>query len=115
MDRLDETGSYSFTIRRGWPCSSPRSLMLVCVASEIRRPGRPSMATSAKSYRVVDDRAAVSRASNWRWDRPIKPGRYRLVPLRLAGGPPHPQAQTVVTATAAGYTGVVLRFYTGIV
>jgi len=36
------------------------------VASKIRRPSRPSMATSAKSYRFGDWRAAVSSASNCR-------------------------------------------------
>jgi hypothetical protein len=35
-------------------------------ASKIRRPSRPSMATSAKSYRFGDRRAAVSSASNCR-------------------------------------------------
>jgi hypothetical protein len=30
----------------------------------------PSMATSAKSYRFADSRAAVSRASNCRWVNP---------------------------------------------
>ena len=33
-----------------WPCSSPRSAMSALVASKIRRPSRPSMATRAKSY-----------------------------------------------------------------
>jgi hypothetical protein len=36
------------------------------VASKIGRPSSPSMATSAKSYRRGDCRAAMSRASNCR-------------------------------------------------
>ena len=32
-----------------WPCSSPRSAISALVASKIRKPSRPSMATSAKS------------------------------------------------------------------
>ncbi len=32
-----------------WPCSSPRSAMFAPVASKIRKPRRPSMATKAKS------------------------------------------------------------------
>jgi hypothetical protein len=40
--------------------------MSVPVASKIRKPSRPSMATSAKSYGFADWRAAVSRASNCR-------------------------------------------------
>ena len=40
--------------------------MLAPVASKIRRPSSPSMATGAKSYRFADSRAAVSRASNCR-------------------------------------------------
>jgi hypothetical protein len=32
-----------------WPCSSPRSPMSAPVASKIRKPSSPSMATSAKS------------------------------------------------------------------
>jgi hypothetical protein len=44
--------------------------MSALVASKIRRPSRPSMATSAKSYRFADSRAAVSRASNCRWVNP---------------------------------------------
>jgi hypothetical protein len=41
------------------------------VASKIRRPSRPSMATSAKSYGSGDSRAAVSSASNCRWVNPM--------------------------------------------
>ena len=37
---------------------------------EIRSPSRPSIATSAKSYRLADSRAAVSIASNCRWVNP---------------------------------------------
>ncbi|SRR6266571_1590634 len=40
------------------------------VASKIRRPSRPSMATRAKSFRLADSRAAVSRASNCRCVKP---------------------------------------------
>ena len=37
---------------------------------KMRRPSRPSMVTRAKSYRLVDVRAAVSMASNCRWVSP---------------------------------------------
>ena len=40
------------------------------VASKIRKPSSPSMATSAKSHGFDDSRAAVSRASNCRWVNP---------------------------------------------
>ena len=40
------------------------------VASKIRRPSSPSIATSAKSHGFSDSRAAVSRASNCRWVNP---------------------------------------------
>ena len=40
------------------------------VASKIRRPSSPSMATSAKSHGFAESRAAVSRASNCRWVNP---------------------------------------------
>ena len=40
------------------------------VASKIRKPSSPSMATSAKSHRFVDSRAAVGSASNCRWVKP---------------------------------------------
>jgi len=49
-----------------WPCSSPRSPMSAPVASKIRRPSSPSMATRAKSFGLADSRAAVSRVSNCR-------------------------------------------------
>jgi hypothetical protein len=49
-----------------WPCSSPRSAIFALVASKIRKPSRPGMATSAKSHGLADSRAAVSRASNCR-------------------------------------------------
>ena len=58
------------TRRTRWPCSSPRSAMSLPVASKIRSPSRPSMATRAKSYGLGEWRAAVSRASNWRWVNP---------------------------------------------
>jgi hypothetical protein len=58
------------TRRTRWPCSSPRSAMSAEVASKIRKPSRPSMATSAKSYQFGDWRSAVSRASNCRWVNP---------------------------------------------
>jgi hypothetical protein len=44
--------------------------MFALVASKIRKPSRPSMATSAKSEEFGDSRAAVSRASNCRWVNP---------------------------------------------
>ena len=44
--------------------------MSVPAASKIRKPSRPSMATSAKSHGFGDWRAAVSRASNCRWVNP---------------------------------------------
>jgi hypothetical protein len=53
-----------------WPCSSPRSVTSVAQASKIRKPSRPSVATRAKSLRLVDSRAVVSSASNCRWVRP---------------------------------------------
>lgn len=40
------------------------------VASKIRKPSRPSMATRAKSLMLADSLAAVSSASNCRCDRP---------------------------------------------
>jgi hypothetical protein len=40
------------------------------VASKIRKPSSPGMATSAKSYGFADSRAAVSRASNCRCVNP---------------------------------------------
>ncbi len=48
------------------PCSSPRSAISAPVASKIRNPSRPSIATSAKSDGFDDLRAYVSRASNCR-------------------------------------------------
>jgi hypothetical protein len=53
-----------------WPCSSPRSVISAPVASKIRKPSRPRMATRAKALRSGDWRAAVSRASNCRWVNP---------------------------------------------
>jgi hypothetical protein len=53
-----------------WPCSSPRSSTFVPVASKIRRPSRPSIATRAKSNRFADSRAAVNIASNCRCGSP---------------------------------------------
>jgi hypothetical protein len=44
--------------------------MLAPVASNIRRPSSPSIATSAKSCGFDDSRAAVSRASKCRWVNP---------------------------------------------
>ena len=44
--------------------------MSAAVASKIRKPSRPSMATSAKSHGFGDSRAAVSSASNCRWVKP---------------------------------------------
>jgi hypothetical protein len=41
------------------------------VASKIRKPSSPGMATSAKSHGSGDCRAAVSRASNCRWVTPV--------------------------------------------
>ena len=35
-----------------WPCSSPRSAMRALVASKIRKPSRPSLATSRGVVRV---------------------------------------------------------------
>jgi hypothetical protein len=55
------------------------SAMSAPVASKIRRPSRPSMAISAKSYGSGDSRAAVSSASNCRWVNPrwvIRQGRW---------------------------------------
>jgi hypothetical protein len=49
-----------------WPCSSPRSAMSALMASKIRKPSSPSMATSAKPHGFGDSRAAVSSASNRR-------------------------------------------------
>jgi hypothetical protein len=43
-----------------------RSPMSPPVASKIRKPSSPSMATNAKSHRSCDSRAAVSSASNCR-------------------------------------------------
>ena len=65
-DQVD-LGTLPHTRSTRWPCSSPRSVMSVLVASKIRR---PSIATSAKSHGCGDWRAAVSRASNCRWVKP---------------------------------------------
>lgn len=46
------------------PCSSPKSSMLLLVASKMRRPKSPSMATSAKSLSLVESRAAVRSAAH---------------------------------------------------
>jgi hypothetical protein len=40
------------------------------VASKIRKPSSPSIATRAKSFGLFDSRAAVSIASNCRWVSP---------------------------------------------
>ena len=53
-----------------WPCSSPRSAMLALVASKMRRPSSPSIATRAKSDGLTDSRLAVSMASNCRCVKP---------------------------------------------
>jgi hypothetical protein len=58
------------TRRTRWPCSSPRSPMSLPVVSKIRRPRRPNIVTSAKSQRLGDCLAAVSRASNCRCVKP---------------------------------------------
>jgi hypothetical protein len=58
------------TRRTRWPCSSPRSVMSAPVASKIRRPSKPSMATSAEAHGSVESRAAVRKASNCRWVNP---------------------------------------------
>lgn len=44
--------------------------MLAPQASKIRGPSRPSMVTRAKSLGLPDVRAALSRASNCRCDKP---------------------------------------------
>ncbi len=44
--------------------------MFAPVASKIRKPSSPSIATSAKSQGDDDSRAAVSKASNCRWVNP---------------------------------------------
>jgi Arc/MetJ family transcription regulator len=58
------------TRRTRWPCSSPRSPMSALVASKIRKPSSPSIATRAKSHGSGDWRAAVSRAPDCRWVNP---------------------------------------------
>ena len=40
-----------------WPCSSPRSPMSAPVASKIRKPSSPSIATRAKSFGLGERRA----------------------------------------------------------
>jgi hypothetical protein len=123
-------GAVAVAPRRSWsPLPSPSApatgigiagvtTVVACPLARAEQPC-PPQPVSARSF-VLDATtgttvASVTSGVDGRFNVPIKLGRYRLVPLRLAGGPPHPQAQTVVTATAAGYTGVVLRFYTGIV
>jgi hypothetical protein len=44
--------------------------MSALVASKIRKPSRPSMATSARSHELGDWRAVASKASNCRWVNP---------------------------------------------
>jgi len=44
--------------------------MFAPLASKIRSPSRPSMATRAKSLRFADVRAALNKASNCRCDKP---------------------------------------------
>jgi hypothetical protein len=73
----DDLGALPYTRSTRWPCSSPRSAMFAPVASKIRRPSNPSMATSAKSHGFGDWRAVVMRASNCRWVNPpaaLEPG-----------------------------------------
>jgi hypothetical protein len=71
-----------------WPCSSPRSAMSAPVASKIRRPSSPSIATSAKSHGDDDWRAAVSKASNCRWVNPRVGDRPRGLTARPWSGLP---------------------------
>jgi hypothetical protein len=59
------------------------------VASKIRKPSSPSIATSAKSCRLPDSRAAVSRASNCRW---VNPRVGDLAGTRSCSVPPSPAA-----------------------
>ena len=75
-----------------WPCSSPRSVISVPVASKIRNPSSPSIATRAKSQGWGDCRAAVSRASNCRWVSRgwvIRPGLTGGGRARRASAPAH--------------------------
>jgi Helix-turn-helix domain len=73
-------GVHSPHHRRAW---HKRSVMSAPVASKIRKPSRPSMATSAKSHKSGDWPAAVSSASNCRCVNP-KVGRLRW--HRRSGG-----------------------------
>ena len=53
-----------------WPCSSQRPAMSAAVASKIRKPGSPSMATRTESPGFADSRVAMSKASNCGWEIP---------------------------------------------
>jgi hypothetical protein len=44
----------------------------------------------------------------------VKPGRYLVRPLSIAGAPPHPQNPTSATVTPDRYTTITLRFDIGI-
>ena len=69
-----------------WPCSSPRSAMLALVASKMRRPSSPSIATRAKSDGLTDSRLAVSMASNCRCVKPRVATRGAWRPPDMLGG-----------------------------
>lgn len=52
----DDLGALPHTRSTRWPRSSPRSAMFAPVASKIRKPRRPRMATKAWSYGFADSR-----------------------------------------------------------
>lgn len=66
----DDLVAFAVDAQDRWPWDSPRASMLAPVASKIRRPRRPSIATSAKSLGLVESRLAQRIASNWRWFSP---------------------------------------------
>jgi hypothetical protein len=62
----DDLGAFATHSQHPMAMLFTRSLMSAPVASKIRRPSSPSIATSAKSQVFVDSRAAVRSASNCR-------------------------------------------------
>ena len=58
------------TLSTRWPRASSSAVTSDPVASKIRIPSSPSMATRAKSFRLADSRPALSMASNCTWLSP---------------------------------------------